>query len=375
MRELSVAEQRYQAVLAVIADGRTIKEVAGQWNVSRQTLHAWLARYEVGGLEGLTDRSHRPSSCPHQLPAEVEALALELRRSRPYWGARRLVRELGKRGVDPVPSESAIYRALLRAGVVEGRPRRRRRDEWKRWERAAPNELWQLDVVGGFLLADGTTAKALTGIDDHSRFCVSARLMPKERTQPVCDAFADAMRRHGVPQQVLTDNGKVFTGRFFHPPVEVLFDRICRENGVEHLLTQPRSPTTTGKIERFHRTLRTEFDTTQVFRTLKVAQQALDEWVGDYNTARRPGRRAVGIASGRPQRRGVRRLAAGVRRQALLRFRLRRPRRRASAAVLDRQRPRQDRQTDQQRRNPQEERRRHRPTALNSPGSVKDHPK
>jgi transposase InsO family protein len=286
MREMSVAEQRYQAVLAVIADGRTIKEVAEQWSVSRQTLHAWLARYEAGGLEGLADRSHRPRSCPHQLAAPVEALALELRRSRPYWGARRLARELAKRGVDPPPSESAVYRALLRAGVVEGRPRRRRRETWKRWERSRPMELWQFDVVGGFLLTDGTTAKALTGIDDHSRFCVSARLMPRERTQPVCDAFADALRRHGVPEQVLTDNGKVFTGRFTQPPVEVLFDRICRENGIEHLLTQPRSPTTTGKIERFHRTLRTEFDTTQVFRTIKLAQQALDEWVEHYNTER-----------------------------------------------------------------------------------------
>jgi len=141
-------------------------------------------------------------------------------------------------------------------------------------------------MVGGFLLADGTTAKALTGIDDHSRFCVSARLMPRERTQPVCDAFAEAMRRHGVPQQVLTDNGKVFTGRFNAPPVEVLFDRICRENGIEHLLTQPRSPTTTGKIERFHRTLRTEFNTARVFPTITLAQQALDEWVEHYNRER-----------------------------------------------------------------------------------------
>ena len=97
-------------------------------------------------------------------------------------------------------------------------------------------ELWQLDTVGG-LLADGTTAKALTGVDDHSRFCVSARLMARERTQSVCDGFTSALRTHGVPAQVLTDNGKVFTGRFAQPPVEVLFDRICRENGVDHLLT------------------------------------------------------------------------------------------------------------------------------------------
>jgi hypothetical protein len=147
-------------------------------------------------------------------------------------------------------------------------------------------ELWQLDTVGGFLLADGTTAKALTGVDDHSRFCVSGRLMARERTQSVCDGFTSALRTHGVPAQVLTDNGKVFTGRFAQPPVEVLFDRICRENGVDHILTQPRSPTTTGKIERFHRTLRVEFDTRQVFRNLKTAQEALDEWISYYNSQR-----------------------------------------------------------------------------------------
>jgi hypothetical protein len=147
-------------------------------------------------------------------------------------------------------------------------------------------ELWQLDVVHGFLLADGTSAKALTGIDDHSRFCVSARLMLRERTQAVCDGFSSALREYGVPQQVLTDNGKVFTGRFAQPPVEVLFDRICRENGVDHILTAPRTPTTTGKIERFHRTLRVDFNTRQIFRSLKTAQEALDEWVTYYNTQR-----------------------------------------------------------------------------------------
>jgi hypothetical protein len=56
MRELSVAEQRYQAVLAVIAEGATVTEVGGRWGVSRQSVHAWLARYEAGGLEGLADR-------------------------------------------------------------------------------------------------------------------------------------------------------------------------------------------------------------------------------------------------------------------------------------------------------------------------------
>lgn len=283
---MSVAEQRYQAVLAVIAEGRTVTEVAAQWAVSRQTLHAWLSRYEAEGLDGLADRSHRPVSCPHQMPAELEARVLEMRRAHPFWGLRRIVAELRRRGCDQVPSESAVYRCLVRAAVIDPQRRKKRREDWKRWERGRPNELWQMDTVGGFLLADGTHAKALTGVDDHSRFCVSARLMVKERVQPVCDGLALALRTFGVPEQILTDNGKVFTGRFHQPPVEVLFDRICRENGIEHLLTQPRSPTTTGKIERFHKTLRLEFDTKRVFSSLRTAQQALDEWVAEYNFSR-----------------------------------------------------------------------------------------
>jgi transposase InsO family protein len=287
MRELSVAEQRYQAVLAVISDGLSISQVASKAGVSRQTLHSWLARYEAEGLEGLVDRSHRPLRCPHQMPADVEAALLELRRSRPYWGPRRLVFELAKRRVSPVPSESAAYRALLRAGMIDPTSRDRRSRKWKRWERSRSMELWQMDIVGGFPLADGSSAKALTGIDDHSRMCVSAWLMAAERTRAVCEGLRAALATYGAPEQILTDNGKVFTGRFHHPPVEVLFDAICREHGIEHLLTQPRSPTTTGKIERFHRSLRAEFlATTAPFTNLKTAQQALDEWVGDYNTAR-----------------------------------------------------------------------------------------
>src|SRR2546425_12078217 len=285
MREMSVTEQRYKAVLAVIGDGRTVSEVATDWGVSRRTMHRWLMRYEGDGLEGLNNRSHRPAQSPHQMPPAVEAMVLEMRRTHSYWGARRIAFELRKR-VERAPSESAVYRCLVRAAVIDPISRQRRRETWKRWERGAPMELWQLDLVHGFLLADGTSAKALTGVDDHSRYCVSARLMARERTQSVCDGFSSALNTYGVPAQVLTDNGKVFTGRFAQPPVEVLFDRICRENGVDHILTEPRSPTTTGKIERFHRSLRIEFNTRQVFRNLKTAQEALDEWVAYYNTQR-----------------------------------------------------------------------------------------
>ncbi|SOJ56304.1 hypothetical protein MSIMFB_03780 [Mycobacterium simulans] len=192
-----MAEQRYQAVMSVIADGVSISQVAEKQGVSRQTLHAWLARYEEQGMEGLVDRSHRPVSCPHQMPAVVEATVLELRRSRPDWGPPRLGVELAKREGGPPPSESAVYRALVRAGLIDPNVRDRRSRKWKRWERGAPMELWQMDIVGGFPLADGTSAKALTGLDDHSRMCVCGRLMARERTRVVCDGLRAALATYG----------------------------------------------------------------------------------------------------------------------------------------------------------------------------------
>jgi transposase len=83
--ELSVMEQRYQAVLAVVQDGWKVTEVAGRLGVSRQSVHAWISRYEQDGLGALADRSHRPDRCPHQTPAEIEAQICELRRQHPGW--------------------------------------------------------------------------------------------------------------------------------------------------------------------------------------------------------------------------------------------------------------------------------------------------
>jgi transposase InsO family protein len=283
--ERSIMEQRYEAVMAVLRDGEPVVEVAARFGVSRQSLHTWIARYQQGGIGGLADRSHRPTNCPHQMAAEVEAELCELRRQHPGWGPARLAYVLARRGLDPAPSRSAVYRALVRQRLIET-GRRRRRKDWLRWERHRPMELWQLDVVGGVVLADGTELKALTGIDDHSRFCVAAGLMERASARAVCGHFVDAMRAHGVPEEVLTDNGKVFTGRFSPVPSEVIFDRICRQNGIAHRLTGVRSPTTTGKIERFHRTLRAEFLAQAALTSVGQAQAALDDWVAEYNKVR-----------------------------------------------------------------------------------------
>ncbi len=286
LKEIPVVEQRYQAVLAVLEDGLSVTEVATKLGMSRQTVHAWLSRYADSGLDGLADRSHRPRSCPHQMDPDVQVRLVELRQLHPTWGPDRLLYRLEREQVTPLPSRAAVGRALTRLGLVNAASRKARKRKYRRWERGRPMELWQFDVMGGIMLTDGTEVKAVTGIDDHSRFCVAVGLVPRATSRPVCAVFAQALRTHGVPTQILTDNGKVFTGRYSSRPMEVLFDRICRENGIEHLLTAPRSPTTTGKIERFHGTLRTECLDDQIFPSLAAAQKVIDTWVVEYNTDR-----------------------------------------------------------------------------------------
>ena len=284
--ELSVTEQRYRAVLEVLA-GVPVTEAAERYGVSRQSVHAWLARYRDEGPPGLVDRSHKVHAHPWQIPAELESAVCELRRAHRKWGPKRLVFEMGRRGLGTV-TRSTVYRVLVRNQLIEPRSRRRRRQDYIRWERPVPMQLWQLDVTASAFLADGAGVKIVTGLDDHSRYCVIAQAVRRATARPVCWAFIEAMTVYGVPEEVLTDNGTVFTGRFIKPrPAEVLFERICRENGITARRTKPRSPTTTGKIERLHQSLQDELlDVHGPFAWLAALQAALDAWREEYNTDR-----------------------------------------------------------------------------------------
>jgi transposase-like protein len=195
--ELGLVELRYQAVLEVLNNAASVTEVAVRLGVTRQTVHRWLRRYADEGLAGLADGSARPLSCPHQMPPEVEALIVELRRVNPGWGPRTLRFRLEAERVVPLPGRSSIYRCLVRHGLIEPEARRRKKADYKRWERSRAMELWQMDIVGGVQLVDGWKASIVSGVDDHSRFVISARIVERATARPVCDALALAMRRFG----------------------------------------------------------------------------------------------------------------------------------------------------------------------------------
>lgn len=176
-------------------------------------------------LAALATGSNKPDTCPHQMDPVIEARLVVLGRSHPRWGPRTLTTKL-RDEFEHAPSRAAIYRALVRHQLIIPVPAKRSKSNYKRWERSRAMELWQMDVVSRIYLTNGTQLHCVTGIDDHSRFCVSAQLVTRATAKPVCDALLLALRRHGVPEEILTDNGRVFTGKHQIEPTTALFDRI-----------------------------------------------------------------------------------------------------------------------------------------------------
>ncbi|MGI5238590.1 DDE-type integrase/transposase/recombinase [Dactylosporangium sp. CA-139066] len=173
----------------------------------------------------------------------------------------------------------------MRHGLVDAQPRGRRRQDYTRWQRDRPMELWQMDIVGGIVLADGTEAKVITGVDDHSRYCVIATVVRRATGRAVCLAFVDALRRFGTREEVLTDNGKQFTGQFTKPrPGEVLFEKDLP--GERHHCPQHQAPFADHDGQGGAVSQRELLDAVPVWPSVEAAQAAIDEFCREYNTHR-----------------------------------------------------------------------------------------
>jgi hypothetical protein len=143
-------------------------------------------------VPALADRSRCPYGHPQQASAELEEAICKLRRRHPRWGTGSAT-SWARQGLDPAPSPSTIYRVLVRHHLVEPTSRKRRREDYRGWERPGPMQLWQMDVMGPIALAVGTTCLLVSGLDDHSRFCVIAKLVPRA---PLYVAFLTLLSPH-----------------------------------------------------------------------------------------------------------------------------------------------------------------------------------
>jgi transposase InsO family protein len=251
--------------------------------ISRETFYVWKRRWDAGGRAGLVPRSRRPLSSPGQLDPALEDLIVALAGQRPRYGPDKLrallERELAGTGTR-VPAKSTVQQVLRRRGVArEPRPRTPARDSWQFFRRAHPNELWQIDATA-HLLANGRLFWVIDVLDDHSRYLVAARVAATATAELAWRTVAGAVAGHGMPAEVLCDNGLIFTGRSLGR--EVTFERQARAAGIRLSHGRAYHPQTQGKIERQHRT-QNDWITDHRPASLARAQDELDAYRHDYN--------------------------------------------------------------------------------------------
>lgn len=281
LKVVTMAELRLEVLMEAERTGLSVTEICRRYGISRQTYYRYRQRYLADGLAGLEDRSRRPLHPANQIPADLEVRIVEMRKDHPRWGARRIRTELTRAGVDP-PAVSTVHQVLVRNGLVAARPPRRGKAT-KRFEREIANDLWQIDATR-VLLVDDTEVWVVNVLDDHSRYLLAALAGPAATGDLAWDAFEIAASRFGLPRQVLSDNGLIFTGRLHG--TEVAFEVSLKDLGVELINSAPYHPQTLGKLERFHRTMKEWLHDEGPPETLEHLQELLDGFRFHYNRRR-----------------------------------------------------------------------------------------
>ena len=271
--------QRHEFIAQAILPGACISELCRRFEISRKTGWKWLARYRQGGAPALLDRSRRPKTSPGSAPPAPVAAILALRKKHPTWGPRKLRQRLLTLGHSQLPARSTIGAILLRADEINAQASRQA-TPFVRFERDAPNELWQMDFKGHFGLGDGTRCHPLTVLDDHSRYLIALAACACERTAIVQAHLERLFRHYGLPTCILCDNGSPWAGPGGdHTALSVWLMLL----GVRVCHGRPFHPQTQGKDERFHRTLKADLLSRRDFPSLIAAQPLFDAYRHLYN--------------------------------------------------------------------------------------------
>ena len=273
-------------ITAVVVEGRSQSEVARAYGVSQSWISRLVARYRAEGDTAFEPRSRRPHTTPTRLSQSTIDLIIELRE------------KLASKGLDHGPhtiawhlvhhhelvvSVNSIHRHLRAAGYVDSAPHKRPRSSYIRFAAELPNERWQADFTHWWL-ADKTHAEILCFIDDHSRYALSVTAHRRVTGPIVLAAFRKTYENYGIPASTLTDNGMVFTTRLSggkggrnHLEAEL------HHLGVTQINSTPNHPTTCGKVERFHQTLKRWLINQSKAAALPELQDQLDTFIDEYN--------------------------------------------------------------------------------------------
>lgn len=271
----------------VLEQNHSPVRVAQELGVSLRTVYKWLARYRSEGQAGLQDRSSVAKRKPHQLPAVVVELIVQLRREF-LMTARGIAKQLRL-------ARSTVAAVLKRLGLNRLKLLEPK-EPIRRYEKKRPGELIHLDIkklgrirgVGHRIT--GNRRKRARGIgwefahvciDDHSRLAY-VEVLPNERKESAVAFLKRALAwfaRHGVKvQRVMTDNGSCY--------ISHAFGAACKEHGLRHIRTRPYTPKTNGKAERFIQTLIREWAYGRAYQDSSQRTKWLPQWIDYYNRHR-----------------------------------------------------------------------------------------
>jgi transposase InsO family protein len=275
--ERSVVDERREFVRLARMEGANRRELCRRFGIHPSTGYKWLGRGE-----DLEDRSRRPHTSPSKIAPAVEARILTVRDEHPAWGARKIQRRL--KGTEPPPPRAAstVHASLVRNERI--RPQPGGKAAKLRFEKPAPNLLWQMDHKGWIRLGDGMKCHPLTIVDDHSRYAIGLDACADQQGTTVRACLEEVFRHYGLPEAFFVDNGPPWGdssgARWTKLGVWLL------KLGIAVLHSRPYHPQSRGKNERFHRTLRHEVLELERFGSLGQAQRAFDRWRPIYNHER-----------------------------------------------------------------------------------------
>ncbi|MGM4902187.1 IS481 family transposase [Tardiphaga sp. 866_E4_N2_1] len=280
-REVSAMDQRREFALLAMQEGVNRRELCRRFGISPQTGYKWLARVEAGDAE-LADRSRRPLVSPRRSNMAIETLVLAVRDAHPAWGARKIAYCLQRDGMTP-PAISTVHEILHRNGRII-LPPGGATQPLQRFEKEAPNQLWQMDFKGRMPLANNAACHPLTVIDDHSRYALCIQACANEQSATVQQRLIQTFRRYGLPDAFFVDNGSPWgdSGGSRWTALRVWLLKL----GVDTIYARPFHPQSRGKNERFHRSLKAEVFAARRFRDFAELQRAFDTWRTVYNLQR-----------------------------------------------------------------------------------------
>jgi transposase InsO family protein len=279
-REVSKMEQRREFVRLALQVGANRRELCRRFGIHPSTGYKWLARWSSDAL-ALSDRSRRPHASPERTTGAIEERILALRDAHPAWGARKLAKCMEREGLE-CPAVSTVHEVLRRNGRIVPAPGGAAAQ--LRFEKEAPNLLWQMDFKGWIALTRGGRCHPLTIVDDHSRYAIALEACGDEQGTTVRQRLERIFRRYGLPEAFFVDNGTPWgdsSGQHW-----TRFGVWLLKLGVAVIHSRPYHPQSRGKNERFHRTLKAEVLALRRFRDLGEVQRALDSWRTVYNLDR-----------------------------------------------------------------------------------------